>query len=312
MNNLVFSLRNVGKSRPGADGFCLHIDGLDVVRGSLQALVGPSGCGKSTALDLLAGILRPDAEAAAGAAAEAAAGTAGGAARVERAVQTGNPTLAERAEPGEAPSGRERRFLFSPTPNAANDMLEKWRKKDLNSLARLRQRHLGYVQQTGGLLPFLTARDNIMLRCSSLGCVAERSQQIQGIVDGLGIGRLLKQYPATLSVGERQRVAIAAALAHAPEMVLADEPTAALDPMHARNALRIFANLAKMMNITVLMVTHSLEMAVEAGFSPIRVALDQGGPGAISRIDHRMEDSPAAHDFGQQAERQGARQGVRA
>ncbi len=300
MNDLVFSLRNVGKSRPGADGFCLHIDGLDVVRGSLQALVGPSGCGKSTALDLLAGILRPDAEG------------SENAARVERTVQTENSTLAERAEPGEAPSGRERRFLFSPTPNAANDMLEKWRKKDLSSLARLRQRHLGYVQQTGGLLPFLTARDNIMLRCSSLGCVAERSQQIQGIVDGLGIGRLLEQYPATLSVGERQRVAIAAALAHAPEMVLADEPTAALDPMHARNALRIFANLAQMMNITVLMVTHSLEMAVEAGFSPIRVALDQGGPGAISRIDHRVEDSPAAHDFGQQAERQGARQGVRA
>ena len=300
MNDLVFSLRNVGKSRPGADGFCLHIDGLDVVRGSLQALVGPSGCGKSTALDLLAGILRPDAEG------------SENAARVERTVQTENSTLAERAEPGEASSGRERRFLFSPTPNAANDMLEKWRKKDLNSLARLRQRHLGYVQQTGGLLPFLTARDNIMLRCSSLGCVTERSQQIQGIVDGLGIGRLLKQYPATLSVGERQRVAIAAALAHAPEMVLADEPTAALDPMHARNALRIFANLAQMMNITVLMVTHSLEMAVEAGFSPIRVALDQGGPGAISRIDHRVEDSPTAHDFGQQAERQAERQGVRA
>ncbi len=300
MNDLVFSLRNVGKSRPGADGFCLHIDGLDVVRGSLQALVGPSGCGKSTALDLLAGILRPDAEG------------SENAARVERTVQTENSTLAERAEPGEASSGRERRFLFSPTPNAANDMLEKWRKKDLNSLARLRQRHLGYVQQTGGLLPFLTARDNIMLRCSSLGCVTERSQQIQGIVDGLGIGRLLEQYPATLSVGERQRVAIAAALAHAPEMVLADEPTAALDPMHARNALRIFANLAQMMNITVLMVTHSLEMAVEAGFSPIRVTLDQGGPGAISRIDHRVEISPAAHDFGQQAERQGARQGVRA
>ena len=300
MNDLVFSLRNVGKSRPGADGFCLHIDGLDVVRGSLQALVGPSGCGKSTALDLLAGILRPDAEG------------SENAARVERTVQTENSTLAERAEPGEAPSGRERRFLFSPTPNAANDMLEKWRKKDLNSLARLRQRHLGYVQQTGGLLPFLTARDNIMLRCSSLGCVTERSQQIQGIVDGLGIGRLLEQYPATLSVGERQRVAIAAALAHAPEMVLADEPTAALDPMHARNALRIFANLAQMMNITVLMVTHNLEMAVDAGFSPIQVTLDQGGLGAISRIDHRVEDSSAAPDFGQQAERQGELQGARA
>lgn len=289
MNDLVFSLRNVGKSRPGADGFRLHINGLDVVRGSLQALVGPSGCGKSTALDLLAGILRPDAEG------------------YEGTARLGSTKVAESSEPVAAPSRPERRFLFSPAPDANNDVLEKWRKKDLNSLARLRQRHLGYVQQTGGLLPFLTARDNIMLRCSSLGCVTERSQQIQGIVDGLGIGRLLEQYPATLSVGERQRVAIAAALAHAPEMVLADEPTAALDPMHARNALRIFANLAQKMNITVLMVTHSLEMAVEAGFSPIRVALDQGGAGAISRIDHRVEDSSVAPDLEQQGERQGAR-----
>lgn len=291
MNDLVFSLRNVGKSRPGADGFRLYIDGLDVVRGSLQALVGPSGCGKSTALDLLAGILRPD------------AGATEGATRQDTVKLADTMARQDSTEPVEAPSRRERRFLFSPTPNAANDILEKWRKKDLNSLARLRQRHLGYVQQTGGLLPFLTARDNIMLRCSSLGCVTERSQQIQGIVDGLGIGRLLEQYPATLSVGERQRVAIAAALAHAPEMVLADEPTAALDPVHARNALRIFANLAQKMNITVLMVTHSLEMAVEAGFSPIRVTLDQGGADAISRIDHRMDDSPAAPDFGLQGER---------
>ena len=291
MNDLVFSLRNVGKSRPGADGFRLHIDGLDVVRGSLQALVGPSGCGKSTALDLLAGILRPD------------AGATEGATRQDTVKLADTMARQDSTEPEEAPSRRERRFLFSPTPNAANDILEKWRKKDLNSLARLRQRHLGYVQQTGGLLPFLTARDNIMLRCSSLGCVTERSQQIQGIVDGLGIGRLLEQYPATLSVGERQRVAIAAALAHAPEMVLADEPTAALDPVHARNALRIFANLAQKMNITVLMVTHSLEMAVEAGFSPIRVTLDQGGADAISRIDHRMDDSPAAPGFELQGER---------
>ena len=269
MNDLVFSLRNIGKSRPGADGFCLHIASLDVVRGSLQALVGPSGCGKSTALDLLAGILRPDLD-----------------------IQD-TPSTAQR-------------FLFSPVAHEGVDVLQTWRSGGLNALARLRQRHLGYVQQTGGLLPFLTARDNIMLRCSSLGCETERSQQIQDVVDGLGIGRLLEQYPSTLSVGERQRVAIAAALAHAPAMVLADEPTAALDPLHARNALQILANLAQKMNITVLMVTHSLEMAVEAGFSPIQVTLDQDGPGAIFRIDHCVE-GPAAPDFGQQGKRQGAR-----
>lgn len=267
MNDLVFSLRNAGKSRPGADGFRLHIASLDIARGSLQALVGPSGCGKSTALDLLACILRPDFD-----------------------VHEASPAV-------------EQRFQFSPLPHEGIDVLQTWRSGALNTLARLRQRHLGYVQQTGGLLPFLTARDNITQRCYCLGCADTRRQQIQDIVDGLGIDRLLDQYPATLSVGERQRVAIAAALAHAPEMVLADEPTAALDPMHARNALRIFANLAQKMGITVLMVTHSLEMAVEAGFSPIQVTLDQGGSGSVSRIDHRVEQKPLTSGTQQQGAR---------
>ena len=61
-NDLMYSLRGIGKQRPGPEGFCLSISALDVCRGQLIALVGPSGCGKSTALDLLAGILRPDVE----------------------------------------------------------------------------------------------------------------------------------------------------------------------------------------------------------------------------------------------------------
>ena len=59
MTDLVFSLRNIGKTRPGNEGFRLRIEQLDVARGSLLALVGPSGCGKSTLLGLMAGILLP-------------------------------------------------------------------------------------------------------------------------------------------------------------------------------------------------------------------------------------------------------------
>ena len=61
MDKHVFSLRQIRKSRPGAEGFSLHVERLDIPRSALLALVGPSGCGKSTALDLLACILRPDA-----------------------------------------------------------------------------------------------------------------------------------------------------------------------------------------------------------------------------------------------------------
>lgn len=249
MDNLVFSLRRISKSRPGAEGFSLRVERLDIPRSGLLALVGPSGCGKSTALDLLACILRPDTHSA-------------------------------------TDDGKEQRFLFSPEPHEDVDVLRAWGTGGPNALALLRQRHLGYVLQTGGLLPFLTARDNILLRCRSLGRVEERKPQVQAIVDGLGIGRLLDQYPETLSVGERQRAAIAAALAHGPGVVLADEPTAALDPMHARNALRIFTDLARKLHITVIMVTHNLEMALEAGFTPVRVTPEERGQGIVSRIDH--------------------------
>lgn len=252
MDNQVFSLRQISKSRPGAEGFSLHVEHLDIPRSGLLALVGPSGCGKSTALDLLACILRPD------------------------------------VPPGMS-SEKEQRFLFSPDPHDNIDVLQAWRAGGPNALALLRQRHLGYVLQTGGLLPFLTAGDNILLRCRSLGCLEERRPQVQAIVEGLGIGRLLDQYPGTLSVGERQRAAIAAALAHGPGVVLADEPTAALDPMHARNALRIFTDLARKLQITVIMVTHNLEMAVEAGFTPVQVIPEESGKGIVSRIDHAAD-----------------------
>ncbi len=252
MDNQVFSLRQISKSRPGAEGFSLHVERLDIPRSGLLALVGPSGCGKSTALDLLACILRPD-------------------------VPPGMSTE------------KEQRFLFSPDPHDNIDVLQAWRAGGPNALALLRQRHLGYVLQTGGLLPFLTAGDNILLRCRSLGCLEECRPQVQAIVEGLGIGRLLDQYPGTLSVGERQRAAIAAALAHGPGVVLADEPTAALDPMHARNALRIFTDLARKLQITVIMVTHNLEMAVEAGFTPVQVIPEESGKGIVSRIDHAAD-----------------------
>ena len=269
MDKHVFSLRQIRKSRPGAEGFSLHVERLDIPRSALLALVGPSGCGKSTALDLLACILRPDAL----------------------------PTPAQ--APAQAPTQAahvEQRFLFSPEQHENIDVLQAWSTGGPNALAQIRQRHLGYVLQTGGLLPFLTAGDNILLRCRRLGCVEERRPQVQAIVEGLGIGRLLEQYPGTLSVGERQRAAIAAALAHGPDVVLADEPTAALDPMHARNALRIFTDLARKLHITVIMVTHNLEMVQQAGFTPIKVTPEESEKGIvsriISRIDHAADSAP--------------------
>ena len=87
----------------------------------------------------------------------------------------------------------------------------------------------------------------------------ERKPQIQAIVDGLGIGRLLDQYPETLAVGERQRAAIAAALAHGPGVVLADEPTGNLDPKLSAEIMAIFEQFNQV-GVSVLVATHDLAL----------------------------------------------------
>jgi len=269
MFDTVFSLRNISKTRPGDDGFRLRVERLDVPRGSLLALVGPSGCGKSTALDMLACALSPD------------PAPRGGALPLPVTDKTNATGGTEGPNAGEQPDGACR-FVFTPTPGAPANVLAAWRKGGTDALALLRLRHMGYVLQTGGLLPFLTAGENITLRCKTLGNLAQRQDAVNTVVARLGIGHLLGHYPATLSVGERQRVAIAAALAHGPSVVLADEPTAALDPGHAANVLRLLGELALQLRITVIMVTHNLEQAQQAGFSPATVRLQTDATGSLS------------------------------
>lgn len=260
MDDLVFSLRNVTKTRPGAEAFRLRLARLDVPRGGLLALVGPSGCGKSTALDMLACALRPDAPS------------------VPPTTETPSGADAQRAE---AP-----RFLFCPVPGReAVDVAAVWRRGGMDALARFRLRRLGYVLQTGGLLPFLTTGENIALRSRSLGIWKQRREAAAQLAQRLGIGHLLRKYPATLSVGERQRTAIAAALAHGPSVVLADEPTAALDPCHAESVLHLLAETAREQDATVLMVTHNPEQARRTGFVLVEARTRREAGGIVSTID---------------------------
>ena len=265
MSDMVFSLRNIGKTRPGDEGFRLRIEQLDVPRGSLLALVGPSGCGKSTALDMLACALSPD--------------------MTPEGFALPHKTTPDLQDKPPVAGSAAANFAFCPAPGSSPaDILAAWRSGGTDALALLRLHYLGYVLQTGGLLPFLTAHENITLRCKSLGTLAKRQEAVTTIVERLGIRHLLAHYPATLSVGERQRVAIAAALAHGPSVVLADEPTAALDPGHAANVLRLFAELARQLRITVVMVTHNLDQARQAGFTLAQVQVGQDAGGSVSTL----------------------------
>ena len=129
------------------------------------------------------------------------------------------------------------RFEFLAPDGATFDIWGLWRSGSVDALGDLRKRHIGVVLQTGGLLPFISVRENIELPRRLLGLGEDGS--VEGLAERLDLTRLLGRAPDTLSIGERQRVAIARALAHGPAVVVADEPTASLDRRNAENTMAL-------------------------------------------------------------------------
>lgn len=121
-----------------------------------------------------------------------------------------------------------------------------------SKLSHIRRHYLGYVLQSGGLLPFLSVGDNILLAGLLRGATADDSLSLAE----LGLDEHSDKKPHYLSGGQRQRVALARALAGQPEIVLADEPTAAVDRPTARRLCELLADYARKRRATVVMVTH--------------------------------------------------------
>ena len=143
----------------------------------------------------------------------------------------------------------------------------------VDALARIRARSIGYVLQTGGLLPYLSVRHNINLGCRLLGI---RNDRVEAMVERLGLAEHANKLPAALSVGERQRVAIARAIAHRPAIIIADEPTAALDPVNAATVMRLFMELTEELGATALIASHDLERLQGLGFRHIAPKITAG------------------------------------
>jgi putative ABC transport system ATP-binding protein len=125
----------------------------------------------------------------------------------------------------------------------------------LGDLAELRQRFLGFVFQRPNLIPFLTAQQNVELACE-IGETASPKKRAQELLAWLDVGHRAHAMPGTMSGGEQQRVAIARALANRPRLVLADEPTAALDKERGRAVMELFKRVAREQGAAVLVVTH--------------------------------------------------------
>jgi putative ABC transport system ATP-binding protein len=130
----------------------------------------------------------------------------------------------------------------------------KWLRQDLR---RLRLETIGFIFQFHNLLPFLNAIDNVALVLQLAGYQPlDAHKRAVDLLDYLEVGRRKHAFPAKLSGGEAQRVAIARALANRPRIILADEPTAALDSKRAQIVMDLLRKLAVDQSATVIAVTH--------------------------------------------------------
>jgi len=197
---------------------------------------------------------------------------------------SGKSTLLELLAMILRPSSTET-FLFAPTAGPAFEVEQLWRAGNANALGGLRSRHIGYVLQHGGLLPYLTVRDNIELPRRLLALRA--GDTVADLASQLGIAAHLDKLPAELSVGQRQRVAIARALAHGPNIVIADEPTAALDPANAERIFALLVQLADTLGVTLIVATHAQELARRSGLTVI--------PHRVLSVGERVTTVTVAH-----------------
>lgn len=158
---------------------------------------------------------------------------------------------------------RVRRFEIVTQPKAPPvDIAALWTQGNESALAALRRDNFGYVLQTGGLLPFLSVRQNILLPASLTNTPLSR-QHVDALAQDMGVGGCLDRMPASLSIGQRQRVAILRALAHGPRLVLADEPTAAVDKGRARAIMDDMHRLAREHCVAVVIVTHDVDLVLD-------------------------------------------------
>jgi putative ABC transport system ATP-binding protein len=210
----------------------IDVDELAVADGEQVALIGTSGSGKTTLLHMIAGIVAADSgsivyDLSGRPDTSAAAPPAGTAVDYQGPATGGRTDIAQLDE--------ARRDVF-------------------------RGRNVGYIFQTHHLLGGFTALENVLLGMSFTGRKADRAWAVH-LLKEVGLADRLNYRPEKLSVGQQQRVAVARALANRPRLVLADEPTGALDPATAKQVLALIRNLCTEVGAALLLVTHDLDIA---------------------------------------------------
>ncbi len=124
-------------------------------------------------------------------------------------------------------------------------------------LTRFRREHVGFVFQESNLMPNLTALENVQM----VATLNKNSLDPVECLEMVGLKDRMNHFPTALSLGQRQRVAIARAIVKAPDVIIADEPTASLDPKTGMMVLDVLAKIVKDRHITVVMTTHDVEFS---------------------------------------------------
>ena len=226
----VLSLRGVGKrfADGGGSRWVVRDVTATIRRGEALALCGPSGAGKSTLLNLMAGVLTPEEG------------------EIVFSDADGNALSVSGASEGER--------------------------------TRYRRRHLGIVFQFFNLVPTLTVAENVLLPIelnarptawmrrakTPPGAAADGAEAALARLDVLGLGHCRDRFPNTLSGGEQQRAALARALAHAPSVLLADEPTGNLDRANADRVADLMWRLLDDVGCALVIATHNERAAARA------------------------------------------------
>ncbi len=137
---------------------------------------------------------------------------------------------------------------------------------DRDALARIRNRRIGFVFQNYNLLPRTSALENVELPLvyNQSWSSRERRERAKQMLVRVGLGDRMDHEPSKLSGGQQQRVAVARALVNAPSILMGDEPTGNLDSKTSREIIELFQELNRSENITVVLVTHDLEVAKHA------------------------------------------------
>jgi putative ABC transport system ATP-binding protein len=184
--------------------------------------------------------------------------------------------------------------LDRPTSGTVTVAGERIDKLSETGVARFRRRKVGMIFQFFNLLDDLTVADNVLLPAQLAGLSrGQARQRVDSLLDRLGLAEHRQAYPARLSGGQRQRVAIARALVNSPELLLADEPTGALDTATGEEIGALLAEL-NAAGQTMVLVTHNPELAAKYASRTVQL------------VDGRVTSDAATPGFGPAAARHAA------